>query len=95
MSWIVAVVPHTPASVAAPPIASALSVPTPAPPRVSCTRSAVQGDSGVKKCAAKAVVCDILKESMRSLHNVGEVGLNFFDSIEFLSIYPSCFFLGC
>lgn len=66
MSWIVAVVLHTPASVA-PPIASALSVPTPAPPRVSCTRSAVQGDSGVKKCAAKAVVCDILKESMRSL----------------------------
>jgi len=67
MSRIVGVVPHTPASVDAPPIASAVSVPTPPPSRVSCTRSAVQGNSGVKKCAAKAVVCDILKESMRTL----------------------------
>lgn len=66
---VVDVEPPTAAAAAPLPTASAVSVsaPTPASPKMSAKRGGVPEDGGVKRCAAKAAVCDILEESMRSL----------------------------
>jgi len=63
---VVNVEPPRAAVGAAPPTAPAVSAPTPVSPSMSFERCAVQDDSGVKRCAAKAAVCDILEDNMLS-----------------------------
>ena len=95
MLRVVNVEPPTAAAVAAPPTASAVLAPTLSPSMLSkgCW---IQGDSGMKKCAAKAAMCAILEEILQSFtlgKGKREVMCSL-DKVEFVGVYPLCFLLG-